>query len=176
MWSWRRWPPTDRNMNGEAGNWTSEHSVSFPCPHHPVLMGFLLLSFPPLKPFHLASLRSCSSHALSSHLSPSSILYIPTYLCLDNSSLSQRAWDGQQCILPSLSWLNSLIIFLLLLCPVDFILLESSVCVCIYVHIHTHMHCVFTQWPAPGNCILSQCCDQRKYDQDSLPCWADTCG
>lgn len=78
-----------------------------------------------------------------------------TWLCPDNSSLSQRAWDGQQCILPSPSWLDFLIIFLLLLS----VLFMSFFGKAVYIHTHTRTQSVFTQRPAPGNHILSRCCD-----------------
>lgn len=94
MWSWKRWQPTDRNMSGKAGKQTSEHSGSFPCPQHPMLMGFLLLSFPPMKSFHLASLCSCSSPALSSYLSLFSIWNIPDYVQITPPFLKEHGMDS----------------------------------------------------------------------------------
>lgn len=129
-----------------------------------MLLNFILLPFPPIKFFHLTSFCCCSSPVSQ----PFSFFhFVYTWLCLDNFSLPQKPWDGQQCILPSLSSIFSLhcsYFFLSCLfhslgkqylCMYMYVYVYMYICMCMYVYVYV---CI-TQRPAPGNHIPSQCCD-----------------
>lgn len=122
-------------------------------------MGFLLLSFPPIKSFHLASPSSCSSPIL-----PFSFFhFVYTCLCRDNSFLSQRAREGQQCILPSLSCLNCLIIFLLLL---------SVLFISFFMHHDQHQETVFLVSAVISRNMIRIFWNPTRLSVSSLSWWA----